>query len=149
MTACKPILDALPDLAARASGDIPDWAAAHLAGCAACTKRLQAGRLTAGLLQSVAVPIDPPDDFAMRIAARLRPRIVPLAEADPWRSAWKLVPAFGALVLALFIVYQTSAMPEPTGLFPTDSLTAGEHLALGAAPPTMDDVLSVILEGGR
>jgi hypothetical protein len=147
MTRCANIIESLADLAARTPADMPGWAASHLAECSACTRRLQAERLTGALLRSLADPIAPPPDFAARVAARLRPSAARRTETDLWRPAWKLMPAFGALVVALFVVYQSTVFSEPIGFLPTDSLTAGEHLALGSATPETDDVLSVILEG--
>ncbi len=147
MTACKPILAALPDLAARSFAELPAWAATHLAGCEECRRRIEAERLTRAVMAAVAAGPEPPPDFAARVAARLRP--VPASRREPelWRSAWRLMPAFGAVVVALFIVYQASALPEAVGLLPTDTLTVGERLALRTATPEPDDVLSFILEG--
>ncbi len=147
MTRCKNVTDALEDLAARAPAEMPTWAADHLDTCVACARRLQAERLARALIRSVAEPAAPPRNFSAGVMARLRPAVVRQADTELWRPAWKLMPAFGALVVASLVLYETSLFSEPISLFPTDSLTAGEHLALGSAAPETDDVLSAILEG--
>ncbi len=146
MTACKRFQDAMPDLASRAQADLPGWAADHVATCPACGRRLHAERLATALLHAAAPVVAPPADFAARVVARIRPVAEP-READLWRPAWKLMPAFGVLVVALFVLSQTMTAGEPMGFVPTDNLTAGESLALQSTPPQMDEVLSIILEG--
>jgi hypothetical protein len=50
-------------------------------------------------------------------------------------------------VITLFVLYQTSSVPGPTGFFFTESLSAGEHLILGSDAPETDAVLAAVLEG--
>jgi hypothetical protein len=52
-----------------------------------------------------------------------------------------------AAVVALFIVYQASENGGPTGLFPTEGLSAGEQLVLDTSAPDVDAVLAAVLEG--
>jgi len=68
-------------------------------------------------------------------------------EPDVWRPAWGLLPTFAAAVVALFIVYETSETAGPNGFFPTEGLSAGEHLVLDTSAPDVDAVLAAVLEG--
>jgi anti-sigma factor RsiW len=129
--------------------DLPEEVRNHLATCPACDRRLAAARLARGLIAAGAEPIAPPQGFADRVRAALAARKVgSRVDAETWRPAWGLMPAFAAAVAALFIVYQTSEIPGPTGLLSTEGLSAGEYLVLGSPGPEMDDVVTAVLEGG-
>lgn len=91
---------------------------------------------------------EPPPEFADRVLG-LIPVGHPAAPGtpDPWRFAWGLVPAFAAMVVGLFLVYQTSLDPNVSGLLPIDDLSSSEHLVFGTAAPQPDLVLAAVLEG--
>lgn len=147
MTTCDAIEKDLADLAALRPDDLPKDVREHLAGCTACARRLAGTRLSRGLVDSVAEEIAPPPDFARRVVAAVAPRAgARRPEPDVWRPAWGLLPTFAAAVAALFLLYQSSEGPGPSGLFPTEALSAGERLVLAASAPDTDDVLTAVLE---
>ena len=57
----------------------------------------------------------PPPGFADRVVTTVFRGPAPgRMEAELWRPAWGLMPAFGAVVFALLILFQFSLTPEPT-----------------------------------
>jgi hypothetical protein len=148
MTTCKAVERDLDKLAALRPVELPDWVRSHVAGCPGCNRRLAAARLARGFVISDAEPIAPPQGFTDRVRTALvsRPE-VRRPEPDVWRPAWGLLPTFAAAVVALFIVYQASENGGPTGLFPTEGLSAGEQLVLDTSAPDVDAVLAAVLEG--
>jgi hypothetical protein len=92
----------------------------------------------------------PPPGFADRVVATVFRGPAPgRMEAELWRPAWGLMPAFGAVVVALLILLQFNLTPEPTGLFSSEGLSAGERLVLGSSAPETDLVLAAVLEGSE
>lgn len=150
MKPCDAVRKNLNELAAMFPAEVPVWAREHAASCRRCSRRLAAARLVRAAIQSSAAETEPPAGFAARVAEAVFRRPVPRrTEAELWRPAWGLVPAFGAVVLALFIVFQGNPAPEPTGLFSIESLSSGERLVLaGSSVPDADTVLAALFEGG-
>ena len=68
--------------------------------------------------------------------------------ADPWRPAWIFVPAFAAVVAALFLLPAPSFESDLPGLLPFCDLPAGEQLVLGGNALSPDVVLAAVLEDG-
>jgi hypothetical protein len=149
MNTCEAVTRGMEKLVGLRPADMPEAVRNHVAACPACGRRLAAARLVRGLIVVGTETISPPERFADRVRTALAARKAgSRAEVDVWRPAWGLVPAFAAAVAALFIVYQTSEIPGPTGLLPTDGLSAGEYLVLGSPGPEMDDIVTAVLEGG-
>jgi hypothetical protein len=91
--------------------------------------------------------VEPPAGFVDRVVAAVsRKPASGQAEADLWRPAWRLVPAFGAVVVALPMLFQLNLTPEPTGLFSQEGFSAGERLVLGSSAAETDLVLAAVLE---
>ena len=119
----------------------------HVAQCAACDRLLAAARLVSATVAVLAEPMEPPADFAGRVCRALaqtgsRPTGW---SAEIGRMAWALVPAFGAVVLALFLwvpVERESALPDWLAMGP---LTPSEALILQPAPPSIDVVVTTLL----
>jgi hypothetical protein len=109
--------------------DMPEAVRNHVAACAACNRRLATARLARGLIVGGMEAISPPHGFADRVrTALVTRRPTTRADADVWRPAWGLMPAFAAAVAALFIVYQTSEFC-PTA-FVDRGVRRGEYLVL-------------------
>jgi hypothetical protein len=53
------------------------------------------------------------------------------------------------VVVALLLLIQFNLTPEPTGLFSSEGLSAGERLVLGSSAPETDLVLAAVLEGSE
>ena len=149
MKSCEPIRRNVTDLAAVPPGQLPPWVREHLRSCPNCLRTLESARLSRGLVAAAAEGPEPPAGFAERVLAALPPagQAPGRAEADPWRPAWGLVPAFAAMAAALLILFQSSAAPVSGGLLPVEGLSAGERLAMGTRPPDPDLVLAAVLEG--
>jgi hypothetical protein len=149
MTTCDAVGRDIGKLAALAAAALPDAIRGHVADCPTCQRRLAAARLACRLVAEAVEDVRPPDGFADRVrtavAARSR---TPRAEAEIWRTAWGLVPAFAAAVAALLIVYQATEGPGTNGFLGMEGLSAGEYLVLGSAGPEMDAILGAVLEGG-
>jgi hypothetical protein len=108
--------------------------------------------LSLGLAAAAAEGPEPPAGFAEGVLAAV-PAARPLrgwAQADPWRPAWGLVPAFAAMAAALLILFQfqSGATPIAGGLLPVEGLSAGERLVMEGRPPDPDLVLAAVMEGG-
>ena len=148
MNSCDAVGKRIAELVRVSQVEIPDWVRDHVTACRECRGRLAAARLVRVVVESGAEEVEPPAGFAHRVAVSVfRQAATPRTEAELWRPAWGLVPAFGAVVVALLIVFQGSLTPEPTGMFMTEGLSTGEHLVLGSSAPNLDMVLSAVLEG--
>lgn len=149
MNMCNVVTRDMETLAGLSPADLPEAVRNHLATCPACDRRLAAARLARGLIAAGPETISPPVGFPDRVRTALAARRVgSRADADIWRPAWGLMPAFAAAVAALFIVYQTAEIPGPTGFLPSEGLSAGEYLVFGSPGPEMDDIVTAVLEGG-
>jgi hypothetical protein len=150
MTSCKAVDRHLAELAVLPPAEIPEWARDHLAACRTCGRRLAAARLVRVVVRSAGEAGEPPPGFADRVGAAISRKPAPgRAEADLWRPAWGLMPAFGAVVVALLMLFQLNLTPEPTGLFSSEGFSAGENLVLGSSALEMDQVLAAVLEGSE
>lgn len=149
MNTCKAVTRDMEKLVGLRPTDMPEEVRNHVAECATCRRRLAVARLAHGLIVARRETISPPHGFADRVRTALAARKhVSGADADVWRPAWGLMPAFAAAVAALFIVYQTSEIPGPNGFLSTEELSAGEYLVLGSPGPEMDDIVTAVFEGG-
>jgi len=149
MNTCRAVARDIEKLVGLQPVELPDEVRNHLGACPACERRMAAARLARGLIAAGAEGISPPQGFADRVRTALAVRKEgSRADVDVWRPAWGLMPAFAAAVAALFIVYQTSEIPGPTGLLSTEGLSAGEYLVLGSPGPEMDDIVTAVFEGG-
>ena len=150
MTTCRAVGKHLADWAALPPEEIPDWARNHLATCRECGRRLGAARLVRVVVTACGEAAPPPPGFADRVVTAVFRGPVPgRTEAELWRTAWGLVPAFGAVVVTLLMLFQFGLTPEPTGLFSPEGLSAGERLVLGSSAPETDLVLAAVLEGSE
>jgi hypothetical protein len=148
MKTCSAIERDRNQLAAVPPQELPGWVRDHLTTCRTCQRRLAAARLAGGMIAARAGDMTPSEGFAERVTHALTRRPSPeVSNGDLWKPAWGLVPAFTAAVITLFVLYQTSSVPGPTGFFSTDSLSAGEQLVLGSDAPETDTVLAAVLEG--
>jgi hypothetical protein len=148
MNTCDAVRKRIAELARSFQAEVPDWVREHAAACRQCGRRLAAARLVRVVVESGAKEVEPSPGFAHRIAVSIfRQAAARPTEAGLWRPAWGLVPAFGAVVVALLIVFQGSLTPEPTGMFMTEGLSTGEHLVLGSSAPNVDMLLAAVLEG--
>lgn len=149
MKACDAVGKNIAELAALSPAEVPGWIREHAASCRQCSRRLAAARLVRAAVKSSVAEVEPPAGFAGRVREAVFRQPVPRRTgAELWRPAWGLVPAFGAVVVALLIVFQGSPAPEPTGLLSTESLSSGERLVLGSSVPDADTVLAAVFEGG-
>lgn len=149
MNTCKVVTRDMETLVGLRPADLPEDVRGHLAACPACDRRLAAARLARGLIAAGTETIAPPSGFADRVRTAVATRKVgSRADADLWRPAWGLMPAFAAAVAALFIVYQTGEIPGPTGFLSSETLSVGEYLVLDSPGPEMDDIVTAVLEGG-
>jgi hypothetical protein len=147
MTTCRTVGSRLADWAALPPEEIPDWARDHLATCRVCGRRLSAARLARVVVTACGEAVPPPPGFADRVVAAVFCGPAPgRTEAELWRPAWGLMPAFGAVVVALLILLQFSPTPETTSLFSPEGLSAGERLVLGSSAPETDLVLAAVFE---
>lgn len=150
MTTCRAVGKHLADWVALPPEEIPDWARNHLATCRECGRRLGAARLVRVVVTACGEAAPPPPGFADRVVtAVFRVPVPGRTEAELWRTAWGLVPAFGAVVVALLMLFQFSLTPESTGLFSPEGFSAGERLVLGSSAPETDLVLAAVLEGSE
>lgn len=148
MGSCKLVRQHMAGLAVGPPGDLPPWVRDHLAACPSCARALESARLSRGLVAGAVEGSEPPPDFPERVLAALPAGPAPVgAEADPWRPAWGLVPAFAAMAAALLILFQSSAAPVSGGLLPMEGLSAGERLVMATRPPDPDLVLAAVMEG--
>jgi hypothetical protein len=149
MGSCEEVRTQVAELTACPTTKIPAGLAEHLAGCPACARTLAAARLTRGLLAAAAEAPEPPAEFATRVMAAVPGARPSRPEAEMWRLGWGLMPAFGAAVALLVILYQYQASPiSPSfGLVPMEGLSAGEQLVLESSPPEQDVVLTAVMEG--
>ncbi len=145
MRLCRSVTRQRDELAALRPEGLAAEIQAHLKTCLPCQRAVSAARLSRRLLQATVIPIDPPVGFAERVVTAARSR-VPLRE-DPWGLGWRVMPAFGAVVAALVLVYQLSIPPMSIGLLDMNTLSAGERLVLERAPGGPDLVLTAVLEG--
>lgn len=149
MNTCKVVTQDMEKLAGLPPADLPEAVRNHLATCPACDRRVATARLTRGLIAAGTDAIAPPFEFADRVRTALATRKVgSRADADLWRPAWGLMPTFAAAVAALFIVYQASEIPGPTGFLSSEGLSVGEYLVFGSPGPEMDDIVTAVLDGG-
>ncbi len=150
MDTCEEVRRRIGELAGLPAAEVSAGAREHLAGCPSCGRRLAVARLARGLLATAAEGPEPPAGFAEGVLATLPSGRMPArTDSDLWRLGWRLVPAFAATAALVLVLYQASDVSGPTGLFPTDALSAGERLVLGASPPEPDLVLAAVVEGGR
>ncbi len=148
MDTCNVVTRGLEKLVGLRPVELPEGVRDHVAACPTCGRRLAAARLARGMVLATTEATAPPEGFADRVRTALAARKAgSRSEADIWRPAWGLMPAFAAAVAALFIVYQTSEVPAPSSLLSTESLSAGEYLVFGSPGPEMDDIVAVVLEG--
>lgn len=148
MNTCNAVTRDLEKLVGLRPAELPEGVRDHVAACPACGRRLAAARLARGLVVAATEATAPPEGFADRVRTALAARKAgSRSETDIWRPAWGLMPAFAAAVAALFIVYQTSEVPTPTGFLSTEGLSAAEYLVLGSPGPEMNDIVAVVLEG--
>ena len=153
MDACRRIQRNAEALAATPPEALPPEVRGHLEGCAACARALAATRLARGLVAAAAGGIEPPAGFAERVLAALPPaRPARPREADVWRPAWGLLPAFAGVAAALCVLFlQAPAAETPAWPGLPAALSAGERLVLGPGPADDDDLVltAVVGEGGR
>jgi hypothetical protein len=147
MTTCRAVGKQLADWAALHPEGLPDWARNHLAACRECDRRLAAARLARVVVAACGEAAPPPPGFADRVVTSVFHGPAPgRTEAELWRPAWGLMPAFGAVVAALLMLFQFNLTPEPTGLFSPEGFSAGERLVLGSSAAETDLVLAAVLE---
>lgn len=147
MRSCTDLRQRVGELATLRAGELPEVVRRHLAGCQPCSAILARERLVRGLLTAATEGVEPSAGFAERVLTAL-PRRVPATrpEAELWRPAWGLVPAFAATAAALLILLESGGVPDATGLLPTETLTAGESLVLESPLQGLDMVLSAVLD---
>jgi len=144
---CRTVSREMNALGRAPEGEVPLDVRAHLAECGSCARAWAAARMSRGLLEALEDPVEPPPGFATRVLAALPRRSS--EEAEAWRSAWGLLPAFAAAAVALVLAYGEILEGVPVGLLPVHELTAGEALVFQEQLTNPDLVLSAILEGGR
>jgi hypothetical protein len=146
MGSCEELKRRFEELATVRPGELPETVRRHLAECPACFALLARERLVRGLL-AAAEGIKPSPDFAEKVLASLPRNLAPMpADADPWRPAWGLVPAFAATAAALLLFFvQSSPTPGTSGFLPTEGLSTSEELVLENPAPDWDLVLAAVL----
>jgi hypothetical protein len=146
---CRELSRQVAALAARPAPEIPEAVRSHLADCPDCRRSLAAERAARTLLQAlVETAPEPPAGFAERVAAGIRRAARP-QQADAWRPAWQLIPAFATALVVLVVAYGVTGPTAPAGLLPLDDLTTGERLVLQEPSPSPDLILSAIMEDTR
>ena len=150
MESCEGLRKRLGELATARAEELPVAVTRHLAECSACSALLARERLVQGLVRAATEGIEPPAGFAEKVLASLQPALERSpAEADLWRPAWGLVPAFAATAAALLLLFQTSADTDTTSLLPTGALSVGESLLLESPTPGLDLILTAVLDRGE
>ena len=130
------------------TADFPQELTAHLGSCADCRRRAAATRIARSAIAALAEGEGPPPQFAATVMRTLRGRVAPVqGEGDLWRSAWQLVPAFAAVVLALFWWGPANLQPDSFELLPVAGLSASERLVLEATPPAFEAVAATLVTG--
>ncbi len=152
MRTCDALRDRLREWAPLTVGELPAELREHLVTCPACTRALAGARLACGLVAAGGAGAEtrPAPGFANRVLAALpaapaRAR----AQADLWRPARGLVPAFAATAAVLLFLFSTSAVPtpEPAALLGTGGFSPSERLVLETPSPAPELILSTVLEG--
>ena len=151
MESCEELKRQIEELSAVHPGELPETVRRHLAECPACFTLLARERLVRGLVTAAAVGVEPSPDFAEKVLASLPRHLAPVpAEADPWRPAWGLVPAFAATAAALLLfLVQSGSTPGTSGFLPTDGLSTSEQLVLETSAPDLDLILEAVLGQGE
>ncbi len=145
MGTCREIRKQIETLAPMA--EVPSWVREHLADCRPCAEGLAAARLASGLLRTAPVVLVPSPGFADRVAARLAAGLEPSPDAgELWRPAWGLMPTFAAILVALVVLQEGAANPEPAGLLPTENATLAEQLLLMPGEMSPDVFLQAVME---
>lgn len=147
MRKCRRIIRGmLPDLAARPPAGLPATTRQHLAACPACHRALAAARVTRRALAALAEAPKPPAEFAARVLRAL-PIVRITVPADPWRPAWVFLPAFAAVVTALWLLPAPGLDSDVPGLLSVSELSVGEQLVFGGDALSPDRVLAAVLDG--
>ncbi|HSB79612.1 MAG TPA: hypothetical protein VLM91_12555 [Candidatus Methylomirabilis sp.] len=151
MGSCGELKQRLEELATVRAGELPETVRLHLAGCPACSALLARERLVRGLVSAATEGVEPPAGFAEKVLASLPRNQAPApAETDLWRPAWGLVPAFAATAAVfLFLFFQSSPAPSPSGFLPTESLSTSERLVLESPAPDLDLILAAVFDQGE
>jgi hypothetical protein len=111
---CKEIREMMPDLASGLMAMTPDIGA-HLAGCGACSGKLEEFRQTMTLLDEWQAP-EPSPYFDVRLRARLREEA---AKPQLGRLAWLRRPVLAAALTVLLGVGVGLFFTQSTGIYPS------------------------------
>jgi hypothetical protein len=149
---CRAVRARLPELATTPIAAWTDQASAHVSTCQACARALAVERLARGIVVTAARSAEPRPGFSRRVIAAKGDPGGRDAEADLWRPAWVLLPAFGSVAAALLGLFLQSGGAIPaagawTGVLGATSVT--ERLVFEGAAPDADVVLAAVLENGR
>jgi hypothetical protein len=147
MRSCRRFRRAVDGWRGGAAG-FPQELTAHLESCADCRRLVAAIRIARGAIAALAEGEVPPPQFVANVMRALRVRVAPVqGEGDLWRSAWQLVPAFAAVVLALFWWGPADLPMNSFDLLPLTGLSASERLVVDATPPAFETVAAVLVTG--
>ncbi len=144
MNTCRQVRKMLPALG---SPSVPSKEITkHLGACPACCRVLEAERLGRGLFAVLGEGPEPSAHFVRQVleALPIRPCRV-LGPADPWRSAWGLIPAFTVVAGGLLFLYHPAFEPDMAALVPTGDLCASERLVFGPSKPSLDLIAAAVL----
>jgi hypothetical protein len=125
---CEEILEMMPDLASGAMGMTPQIGT-HLAGCGACSGKLEEFRKTMALLDEWQVP-EPSPYFDVRLQARLREEI---AKPPAGWMGWFRRPMLAAALTVLMAVGIGLFVRNDSRVKPADNVVAVNDAEPGTA----------------
>lgn len=129
---CEEIREMMPDLASGLMGMTPEIGG-HLAGCGACTGKLEEFRQTMALLEEWQAP-EPSPYFDVRLQARLREE---MAKPQAGWLAWFRRPVLAAALTVLMGIGVGLFFTKSSGIYkPGDDVIAVNDASQSAEPGT-------------
>ena len=130
---CEEIREMMPDLASGLVGMTPEIGG-HLAGCGACTGKLEEFRQTMALLDQWQAP-EPSPYFDVRLQARLREE---MAKPQAGWLAWFRRPVLAAALTVLMGIGVGLFFTKSSGIYKSndDEIAVVESQAQSAEPGT-------------
>lgn len=137
---CEEIRDMMPDLASGMA-ELTPGIRAHLAGCSACSGKLEEFRQTMSLLDEWQVP-EPSPYFDVRLRARLREEI---AKPRAGWMGWFRRPVLAAALTVLMAIGVGMVFSNGDGIYRHgDSVVADNDVSSQAEPGTAVGDLSAL-----
>lgn len=136
---CEEIRDMMPDLASGMAKVTPEIRG-HLAGCSACSGKLEEFRQTMALLDEWQAP-EPSPYFDVRLRARLREEIA--KPAGGWMG-WFRRPVLATALTVLMAIGVGMVFHDGDGIYRHDNVVADNDVSSQAEPGTAVGDLSAL-----